>query len=203
MSPPSPPLQGGLSRGRPPRVPLTTDSRQQASGGVQTRSSCCLCAHKPSAGRDPAAAGPFALGQTGWRWRRVRQRPRLRMAPTVPTVTNLPPGPRLPSRIPRPLFPEVTSFHCTGLQGHPPPPSSGPRWVSRLPSPPSRPQARWACCKVAYLLSFDSFIKTCTYATGRRPLLSEPTPFRTRGLSSCPPICGGAPGKRLRGAAVN
>lgn len=171
---PSSPLQGGLSRGRLPGVPLTKGQQTaRLLGCAGPCSSCCLmCAPARVLGRTPATAprAQFALCQTGWKWRRAQQRPRPRLQGpvTATTVTNLPvPPPPSLGRVPCPIPPESPAPSLwAGLQGWDPrqpfPPPSTLIWprMGRFPCPrlpPTYPPTQilgWALCKVAYLLSF-------------------------------------------------
>lgn len=102
-------------------------------GACRPCSSCCLvCAGRRRAGQEPCHhPGRFALCQTGWKWRRLQYPSG--PPPTVPTFTNLPPQPHLPSRILCPLLPEVTSSNP--LRCSPGPPTSALIWPQIGPSP--------------------------------------------------------------------
>lgn len=146
LSLPSPLLQGGLSRGRPPRVPLTK-RRQTACllGHPGPSSSCCLCMQEPE-----GWAG--ALICTLPDWMEVEERSAELQAQAAVLPQDPPPGPlhspvqpptSPPPRVPCSLLPEVTSSSLLGWAPgwpFPPPPSSGPNWdVCPLAWPSSLP----------------------------------------------------------------
>lgn len=149
------------------------------------RSSCCLCAHRPSARQDPCRRWAICTWPDWMETEEGPQRPRLRMALAVPPSLTCP-----PPACPAGFLVRYSLKSQLPLRWSPGPPTSTLPWPQvgqSLALALLSPQARWARCKVAYLLSFDSFIKTCTYATGRSPLLSEPTPSRAQGAELLSP----------------
>lgn len=154
------PLQGGLSRGRPPRVPQIKGQQTACLlGHASPCSSCCpVCVLAGVPGRIPATNHPrarFALCHTGWNCKRPRQSPSpgCRTPWTVAPFVNLPPPSAQAGSLVHYSLKSPALVLWAGLQGALP--TSHPHLSPPPPhSPAGHPRPGLGLCKVAYLLSF-------------------------------------------------